>query len=124
MVNSRLQMTDMVMKALKQIADGHSISILSSIRQDVKVVKTAKMRKFLADHAPGTRAWAITIQHRLYSIWSPRRSMASPPRRKKPSIKDEEMSSPACRTCEECSLRYIFNPRRFDTCHISYQNLL
>jgi chromosome partitioning protein len=56
MVNSRLQMTDMVMKALKQIASGHSIPILSSIRQDVEVVKAAKMRKFLADHAPGTRA--------------------------------------------------------------------
>ena len=56
MVNSRLQMTDMVMKALKQIAAGPSIPILSSIRQDVEVVKAAKMRKFLADHAPGTRA--------------------------------------------------------------------
>jgi chromosome partitioning protein len=56
MVNPRLQMTDMVMRALKQISADHSIPILSSIRQDVEVVKAAKFRTFLADRAPESRA--------------------------------------------------------------------
>ncbi len=58
MVNPRLQMTDLVMQALKQLSEAHHIPILQSIRQDVEVVKAAKMRKFLADHAPGSRALA------------------------------------------------------------------
>ena len=58
MVNPRLQMTDMVMQALKQISKSHSVPILPSIRQDVEVVKAAKMKNFLADHAPNSRALA------------------------------------------------------------------
>lgn len=58
MVNPRLQMTDMVMQAIKQISEKHHIPILPSIRQDVEVVKAAKMRKFLLDHAPNSRALA------------------------------------------------------------------
>jgi chromosome partitioning protein len=58
MVNPRLQMTDLVMQALKQLSATHNIPILPSIRQDVEVVKAAKMRKFLIDHAPGSRALA------------------------------------------------------------------
>lgn len=56
MVNPRLQMTDMVMRAIKQISEVHHVPILPSIRQDVEVVKAAKMRKFLVDHAPASRA--------------------------------------------------------------------
>lgn len=56
MVNPRLQMTDLVMRALKQLSETYKVPILPSIRQDVEVVKAAKMRKFLADHAPGSRA--------------------------------------------------------------------
>jgi chromosome partitioning protein len=58
MVNPRLQMTDLVMQALKQLSATHHIPILPSIRQDVEVVKAAKMRKFLIDHAPTSRALA------------------------------------------------------------------
>jgi chromosome partitioning protein len=56
MVNPRLQMTDLVMRALKQLSETYDVPILPSIRQDVEVVKAAKVRKFLADHAPGSRA--------------------------------------------------------------------
>lgn len=58
MVNPRLQMTDLVMQALRQLSETHKVPILPSIRQDVEVVKAAKMRKFLADHAPSSRALA------------------------------------------------------------------
>jgi len=58
MVNPRLQMTDLVMNALKELSEVHRVPILPSIRQDVEVVKAAKMRKFLADHAPNSRALA------------------------------------------------------------------
>jgi chromosome partitioning protein len=58
MVNPRLQMTEMVMRALSQISAAHTVPILPSIRQDVEVVKAAKMKKFLADHAPASRALA------------------------------------------------------------------
>jgi chromosome partitioning protein len=58
MVNPRLQMTELVMQALKHLSDAHHVPILPSIRQDVEVVKAAKMKKFLADHAPGSRAFA------------------------------------------------------------------
>jgi chromosome partitioning protein len=56
MVNPRLQMTELVMQALKQLSEAHNVPILPSIRQDVEVVKAAKMKKFLADHAPASRA--------------------------------------------------------------------
>jgi chromosome partitioning protein len=62
MVNPRLQMTDLVMQALKQLSQTHAVPILSSIRQDVEVVKAAKTRKFLADHAPGSRALVDYIE--------------------------------------------------------------
>lgn len=58
MVNPRLQMTDLVMRALEQLSKEHSVPILPSIRQDVEIVKSAKTRRFLADHAPGSRALA------------------------------------------------------------------
>ncbi len=58
MVNPRLQMTDLVMRALQQLSENYRVPILPSIRQDVEVVKAAKMRKFLVDHAPGSRALA------------------------------------------------------------------
>lgn len=58
MVNPRLQMTDMVMRAIRQISEEHKVPILPAIRQDVEVVKAAKMRKFLVDHAPSSRALA------------------------------------------------------------------
>jgi len=58
MVNPRLQMTDMVMQALQQISKVNGVPILASIRQDVEVVKAAKMKKFLVDHAPNSRALA------------------------------------------------------------------
>jgi chromosome partitioning protein len=58
MVNPRLQMTDMVMRAITQISQEHGVPILPAIRQDVEVVKAAKMRKFLVDHAPSSRALA------------------------------------------------------------------
>ena len=58
MVNPRLQMTEMVMRAIHQISETHQVPILPSIRQDVEVVKAAKMRKFLVDHAPNSRALA------------------------------------------------------------------
>ncbi len=61
MVNPRLQMTELVMQALNQLSDTHKVPILPSIRQDVEVVKAAKMRKFLADHAPSSRALADYI---------------------------------------------------------------
>jgi chromosome partitioning protein len=58
MVNPRLQMTDLVMHALKQLSTTHHVPILPSIRQDVEVVKAAKTKKFLIDHAPNSRALA------------------------------------------------------------------
>ena len=58
MVNPRLQMTEVVMQALEQISAKNDIPILPSIRQDAEVVKTAKFRIFLADHAPNSRALA------------------------------------------------------------------
>ena len=58
MVNPRLQMTDLVMDALKQLSGKHQVPILPAIRQDVEVVKSAKSRKFLVDHAPNCRAMA------------------------------------------------------------------
>jgi chromosome partitioning protein len=58
MVNPRLQMTDLVMSALKQLSEAHNVPILPSIRQDVEVVKAAKTRKFLIDHAPASRGLA------------------------------------------------------------------
>ncbi len=56
MVNPRLQMTELVMNALQQLSHSHGIPILPSIRQDVEVVKAAKVKRFLIDHAPGSRA--------------------------------------------------------------------
>lgn len=58
MVNPRLQMTEIVMAALKQLSGTNKVPILPSVRQDVEVVKSAKSRKFLADHAPASRALA------------------------------------------------------------------
>jgi hypothetical protein len=46
------------MRALKQLSETHQVPILPSIRQDAEVVKAAKTRKFLVDHAPGSRAVA------------------------------------------------------------------
>ncbi len=58
MVNPRLQMTELVMNALRQLSQLHQVPILPPIRQDVEVVKSAKVKKFLVDHAPGSRAVA------------------------------------------------------------------
>lgn len=61
MVNPRLQMTEVVMRTLHELSGTYGVPILPSIRQDVEVVKAAKKRKFLEDHAPGCRA--VTDYH-------------------------------------------------------------
>jgi chromosome partitioning protein len=56
MVDRRLQMTEVVMESLKEIAQRFQIPMLSPIRVDSTVTKASRARKFLVDYDPKCKA--------------------------------------------------------------------
>jgi len=55
-VDRRLQMTDTVMEALSGLAARESVLLLPPVRTDTQVVKAGRVRKFLADFDPRSKA--------------------------------------------------------------------
>lgn len=57
-VNKRMAMTDMVMDSLAQLSADFKVPLLPVIRTDTSVPKAARMRQFLADYDPASKALA------------------------------------------------------------------
>jgi chromosome partitioning protein len=55
-VDRRLQMTDTVLEALEGLANRESVPLLPPVRTDTQVVKAGRVRKFLADFDPKSKA--------------------------------------------------------------------
>ena len=55
-VDRRLQMTDLVMESLEGLAVRTETPMLQAVRTDTAVVKSGRVRKFLADFDPKSRA--------------------------------------------------------------------
>jgi chromosome partitioning protein len=58
MVDRRLALTAMVLDSLKQLSADTGVPVLPVIRTDSAVPKAARVRKFLADFEPGSKALA------------------------------------------------------------------
>jgi chromosome partitioning protein len=58
MVDRRLALTSMVMDSLKQLSDETGVPVLPVIRTDSAVPKSARVKKFLADFDPSSKALA------------------------------------------------------------------
>jgi chromosome partitioning protein len=56
MVDRRLAMTGMVLDSLKQLSTDTGVPVLPAIRTDSAVPKAARVKKFLADFDPGSKA--------------------------------------------------------------------
>jgi chromosome partitioning protein len=55
-VDRRLQMTDTVLEALEGLANREAVPLLPPVRTDTQVVKAGRVRKFLADFDPKSKA--------------------------------------------------------------------
>jgi chromosome partitioning protein len=55
-VDRRLQMTDIVLEALEGLAVRENVHMLPAVRTDTQVVKAGRVRKFLADFDPKSKA--------------------------------------------------------------------
>ena len=55
-VDRRLQMTDTVLEALEGLANRESVPLLPPVRTDTQVLKAGRVRKFLADFDPKSKA--------------------------------------------------------------------
>jgi cellulose biosynthesis protein BcsQ len=58
MVDRRLALTSMVLDSLKQLSTDTGVPVLPVIRTDSAVPKAARVRKFLADFDPSSKALA------------------------------------------------------------------
>jgi chromosome partitioning protein len=56
MVNRRLRMTDMILNSLEELSQTHAVPLLPPIRTDTAVNQAAKMRKFVSDFDPQSKA--------------------------------------------------------------------
>ena len=55
-VDRRMQMTQIVMEALKAFGDRYGIPVVNEIRTDATVPKATRSKKFLADYDPECKA--------------------------------------------------------------------